>query len=280
MDIFVAKIDATTGHVSWGRQFGGAGDQVCESVAMDSSGNVIVAGNYNGTLHFGGGAADFSDVNDSSGDPELGKAILFVAKLDKDTGSAISAKTWGSAGRNDAFGLTVDKDDNIVVAGSLGGNIDFGGSPDISIVDQGLTDVFVVKLSSSLTPMWADSFGDKSNDQSAKSVATSSTGDVYIGGTFKGSLSSMTDSDPSNTTTDAYVLQLAAIDGAMVCAHQYGDGLGSQSISAITVARAATGSLADSVAIGGNFSSNLTGGSTTLSNDVASSAAFVARLVP
>ncbi|MGO9291968.1 MAG: hypothetical protein ACLQIJ_24825, partial [Polyangia bacterium] len=54
MDIVVAMIDAssTGGGVLWGRQFGGVGDQVCESLAMDSSGNVIMGGTYNGALSF------------------------------------------------------------------------------------------------------------------------------------------------------------------------------------------------------------------------------------
>ncbi|MGB8296251.1 MAG: hypothetical protein WCG85_12560, partial [Polyangia bacterium] len=44
----------------------------------------------------------------------------------------------------------------------------------------------------------------------------------------------------------------------------YGDAAGTQAVSAVTVATAATGALADSVMIGGSFQNTITLGSTTL----------------
>jgi hypothetical protein len=272
MDIVVAKIDASDGHVIWGEQFGGAGDQVCESVTMDSSGNVIIAGGYTGTLSFGGTASDFPVVDDTT------MALLYVAKLDGSTGAPITAQTWGTTGRVNAYSITVDKDDNIVVAGTMGADIDFGGGN--AITDLGATDAFVAKLTSSLAPVWAKSFGDATSDQGAKAVATSSTGDVYIGGSFVGSMGALGLTN-SNTATDAYLAQLVAADGSLKCAQQYGDTAGAQSVAAITVARTAIGSLTDSVAVGGSFSSSITFGSRTLITDgVGSSASYATRIAP
>lgn len=272
MDIVVAKVDAVTGNVLWGRQFGGSADQVCDSVTIANNGDVIIAGNYTGTLDFGGGIA-LPPVADTTA------GLVFVAKLASADGVPLAAATWGGSGRNNAYGLTVDASDNIVVAGSLNGNIDFGGG--ISIVNTGLTDVFALKLTSALAPVWATSFGDSVYDQSAKTVGVASGGDVFIGGSFKGTLGALGLTSASTTALDAFTAQLAAADGSVLCAKAFGDGPGAQSTSMLTVARTASGSLANSVMIGGAFSSDITLGATTLSTGSASLAAsYLSRLVP
>jgi hypothetical protein len=270
-DIVVAKIDAATGAVIWGKQFGGAGDQVCDSVAIDNDGDVIVAGGYSGTLSLGGIA-----LPPAANTPEL--ALLYVAKLNGATGEAVAARTWGSEGRSSAYGLTVDANGNIVVAGALGGSIDFGGG--ISIASHGLTDAFVVKLTPELVPVWAKSFGD-AQDQGVKSVGVSSKGNVFMGGSFQGSLGALGLASAGKTATNAFTAELAGVDGAVLAAHAYGDATGAQTVGVVTVARAATGRLADSTFVGGRFWGTLTFGSTSLTTDGPRSlTGYIARLFP
>jgi len=272
MDIVVAKIDAATGAVLWGKQFGGAGNQVCESVTIDNNGDVIVAGGYSGTLKFGGATSALPVQADTS------LALLYVARLDGTSGAPIAARTWGTAGRSNAYSVTVDASSNIIVAGVLGGDIDFGGG--ISITNAGWTDAFVVKLTSTLAPVWAKSFGDADFDQTARSVGVTSIGDVFIGGSFKGNLGTLGLTSTNQTTVDAFTAKLAASDGAVLDAHAYGDAAGAQAVSSIAVARTATGALANSVFIGGSFSSSITLMGTTLSTGSPSAwASFVARLI-
>jgi hypothetical protein len=273
MDIVVAKIDHT-GKVLWARQFGGAGDQICQSVTVDNNGDVIIAGNYNGTLSFD----TFSLPTVSN----ISVALLYVAKLNGSTGSVISAATWGTAGRIIPYGLTVDANSNIIVAGSLGGNIDFGSG--IAITDLGFTDAFVTKLKSSLVPLWAKAFGDVANDQRAMSVATSSSGDVYVAGLFVGSLGAMNLSSygpTGGTNLDVFVAELASADGSVLCTPEhYGAVDGTRKSASITVARAAADSLADAVTIAGTFSSSLGPTINLSTGDPNVSASFVARLSP
>jgi len=269
MDIVVAKIDGTTGAVIWGKQFGGAGDQICESVAIDNNGDVIIAGGYTGTLAFSG----FPVVADTSA------ALLYVAKLNGTTGAVTSAATWGTAGRTSAYGLTVDASSNIVVAGSLGANIDFGGG--ISITNLGLTDAFVAKLTTALVPVWAKSYGDAAFDQTAKAVGVASNGDVFVGGSFKGTLGALGLTSASTTALDAWTAQLASADGATLCAHAYGDAAGAQAVGNLTVARTATGALANSMMMSGGFSGAIVLGSATLDTGSASlTASYLTRLIP
>ncbi|HEX7505460.1 MAG TPA: hypothetical protein VF550_01730 [Polyangia bacterium] len=274
MDIIVAKIDGTTGQVIWGRQFGGAGDQICESVAVDNNGDVIIAGGYTGTLNFAGTTTALPVVSDTT------MALLYVAKLKSADGTGLVAQTWGTAGRTDAYALTIDAGNNIVVAGSLGGNIAFSGT--ISITDLGLTDAFVAKFTTALVPVWAKSFGDANFDQTAKAVAVSSAGDVFVGGSFKGSMGSLAITSASTTALDAWTVQLASADGSVICsAKAYGDAAGAQAVGAITQARTATGALANSVMMGGAFSSQIQLGTTLLDTGSASVAAsYITRVVP
>ena len=273
MDIVVAKIDAATGSVIWGKQFGGVGNQVCESVTIDNNGDVLLAGGYSGALSFGG--ISLPTVADAT------VALLYVARLNGATGAAMTAKTWGFAGRSNALGLTVDADGNVIVAGSLGGDVDFGGG--INITNLGWTDAFVVKLTPALAPIWAKSFGDADFDQQVKSVGVSSKGDVLIGGSFQGSLGTLglTSAGKTAASADAFTAELAKADGAVLSAHAYGDAAGAQAVSVVTVARSATGALANSTFIGGSFSSEITFAATTLNSGKPTFlASYVARLVP
>jgi hypothetical protein len=262
LDIVVAKIDAATGAVIWGKQFGGASDQICESVAIDNNGDVIIAGAYTGTLNFST-TVTLPVVSDST----LG--LLYVAKLSSANGTPLAAATWGSAGRSDAFALTTDASNNIVFGGSLGGNVDFGGG--VSITNAGLTDAFVLKLTSTLAPVWAKAFGDAAYDQNVQSLAVGSTGDVFIGGNFKGALTGLGLTAVSNSNLAAFTAQLSSSDGsprasssAGLCAFSYGVATGAQSVNSLVVAQTATGAAGDAVLMVGGFSSTITLGTTTL----------------
>ena len=269
MDIVVAVIDASNdpnsvGKVIWGRQFGGAGDQACESVAMDSAGNVAVAGNYNGTLFFDPtNTALQLDAGSTSG----ALALPFVAVLDPN-GTPVHAASWGTSGLSDVNGIAFDSSSpaNIVIGGSLGATITVTiNSQPVQVVDQGKTDGFVAKLNSSLVPQWAMSFGDALYDQKVHALALSSSGSVFIGGSFEGTLNGLNGlTSNGNATFDAFSAELSGADGSVVCAQPYGDADGTQKVFALTVASAATGPLADSVMIGGSFSNTIALGSTTL----------------
>jgi hypothetical protein len=276
MDIVVAVIDATStsgSGVLWGRQFGGAGDQVCESLAMDASGNVIMGGTYNGALSF--------DTHALPTVATSGLSLPFVAVLNS-SGVATAAATWGTTGISDIYGIAVDSSSNIVIGGAIGANITLGT---IALTDQGKTDAFVAKLNSSLVPQWAFSFGDASYDQAVKALAVSSTGDVYMGGAFEGTLNGLNGlADSGNSALDAFTAHLSGANGAILCAGEFGDAAGTQGVTAVTVASAATGALANAVTIGGSYSSSMTLGATsgtpiTLNTGSAGTAySFLARL--
>jgi len=274
-DIVVAKINAADGTVLWGRQIGGAGDQLCQSATIDNNGDVIIAGNYNDTLDFGGGML-----------PSVpsGSAFIYVAKLSGADGSYMADQGWGSTGRSDVNAISVDASNNILLAGDISGAVDFGNdanSNDVSIAHLGLTDAFVARLTSALVPIWGKSYGDAAHDQTVNGIAADSSGNVFIGGYYSGSLGALGLNSASPTSPDAFIAQLAGADGSMLCARSYGDLLGVQNIAGGGVVAGAAGGLANAVFVGGMYSSSMTFGSTTITTPGSGTQyPFVARLSP
>lgn len=265
-DLFVAKISLTSGTwgVTWGAQFGGKGDQVCESVAIDSAGNVLIAGNYSGDLF---GLPTVADISGTS-------ANLFMAKLNASSGTLASAKSWGGSGRSDAFALTVDKDGNVIMGGAIGSAITFDSH---TVAYAGLTDAFVAKFDSTLTNTWAISDGDAGYDQAVKAVATDSNGNVFISGAFKGNLPYLGLGDSThNGALDGFVATILPDGSKKDCAHAYGDANGAQSVSMLSVPRTATTNK-DAIFEAGAFTSTITFGSTTLTQSGTATNSFVVR---
>jgi hypothetical protein len=244
MDVVVAKLNAN-GSVAWGRQIGGVGDQLCESVAMDSNGDVLIAGNY-------GAGTPASFFTTSSPTPAAGTAFIYVAKLAGATGNVIAAQGWGTSGRSDVNAITAIDTSNILVAGSISGPVNFGGG--VSLAYLGLTDAYVAKLSVSgtaISGVWANAYGDAAHDQSANGVAAGSNGYIYVGGTYSGSLGALGLSSASATSPDGFTAELTSDGQTVKCAQTYGDAAGTQGVLTLGI------SSANKVYIAGSYSNSI-----------------------
>jgi hypothetical protein len=119
------------GPIVWAKRFGGAGLQRGHRVAASATGEVYVAGTFEGSIDLGG-------------TPLLaqGSTDVFVAKLDAG-GAHLWSFAFGDELGQQAYGLAVRSDGYVVVSGSFEGEIDFGGDP---LVSAGDSDGFVVAL--------------------------------------------------------------------------------------------------------------------------------------
>ena len=146
MAIFVANVSAATGLGMWAKSFGGAaGGGTATAVAVDSSGNIVVTGTFNGTVDFGDGPLT---ANGSTG--------VFVAKLDS-SGNILWSKAFGDAHVTSAtapVGVAVDASNNIAIAGQFDGSLDFGGG---ALTSKGSTDIFAVHLDTMGNHLWSRS---------------------------------------------------------------------------------------------------------------------------
>jgi len=129
-DVGLAKF-TTGGMPLWSKRFGAAGADIARGVAVDPFGTVTLAGDFTGSVNFGGAAALAS----------AGATDVFVAKYDA-MGTHLWSRKAGDAVAQVASGVAADGS-GVFVTGSFAGAINFGGG---ALTSAGMNDVFLVKL--------------------------------------------------------------------------------------------------------------------------------------
>jgi len=247
MDVVVAVLDAATGTLLWGRQFGGAGDQMCTAVAFDDAGDVLVAGTHAGTLSFPGVAA--------LAQPSGTNRWAFVAKLAGATGAVTAAANFGAAttSRVTPRAVSADASGNVLLAGQFQAALAFGAT---ALTGTGASlDIFAAKLTPALAPTWAVRLGGTGADD-GRAIGADSGGRVWVAGVIGGATTGIATLTPAGGT-DAFLLGLDAATGAKAFAAIYGDAQG-QEANCLAVARLAAGGEKDSIWMTGNFTSEIT----------------------
>ncbi len=150
-DLFVAKL-SSSGIATWSKRFGDASSQYAAEVEFDSSGNVFLAGLYEGVLNFGG--------DDLISDPNNEFADIYVAKLGTMDGGHGWSKTF--VAESPAYvHLAVGPSAEVVLAGQYQGLLDFGEGAHVSVDSS---DIFMAKFDFSGDLLWSKSFGDAGGD--------------------------------------------------------------------------------------------------------------------
>ena len=185
--------------------FGGTGNDVATGIAVDSSGNSYITGYFNGTVDFGGG-----DVT-SAGDSDI-----FVLKLDS-SGTFQWVKTFGGTSADFGIGIDVDSSENSYVTGHFSGTVDFGGG---DVTSAGNYDIFVLKLNSSGSFQWANSYGGTGFDY-GNAIGVDSSGNSFITGGFVGTVNFGGGNVTTAGNTDIFVLKLNS-SGTFQWANSYG----------------------------------------------------------
>lgn len=155
--------------VQWVDVFGGLSYHSAQAVAVDTSGNIWVAGSFVGAI-----------VLPQTTLTAAGNADVFLLKLDP-TGKPLWGKSFGAAGVSaHVNSLGVDSTGNVVLYGSIVGvgGLSFGGP---SILPSC---IYVAKLTSDGAHVWSKGFG---SSPAATALAITSAGDVVIGGYFQSS---------------------------------------------------------------------------------------------
>jgi hypothetical protein len=215
-DVFLAKLNRDGGHI-WSKKFGDGANQIGQSVAVDSHGNVALCGSFEGTLNFGSGEI-------ISG----GSTDIFLATFDA-TGKRRWDKRFGDSTGQECKSVAMDADGNLAITGTFNGWVNFGKG---QLTSAGSVDVFLAKFGSDGGILWNHGFGTTS-EQGGQSVAISPDGGVVLGGYFAGSinLGGGAFTDPGNTN-----IFLAKFDsmGTHVWSRSYGDAE-SQLLEGVTV---------------------------------------------
>lgn len=165
LDGFVFKLDPS-GNKMWARSFGDAGlQQQIRSVAIDpATDEVLIAGNFDGTL-------DFDGKQITTG----GQQDTFLAKLSKD-GNGVWAKRFGDGQNQYGSRLAIDPLGNVFIVGQYFGALDFGAG---NLFMNGSGDVYLARFDKDGNVSWAKSISSVVSAQPS-GLAVDGAGDVVI----------------------------------------------------------------------------------------------------
>lgn len=168
-DFFVAKFDGD-GNEIWVHDGGGSGNDSTLNVKTAPDGSIYIVGYFSSqTMNLG----SYSVTN-------AGGIDIFIAKYNA-AGSVQWLKSFGGSGYEQTEDIAIDGSGNIYIAG-------YYGSPELSfgsftLENQGINDIFVVKMDPDGNPVWAVSEGGDMFE-GATAISVKNEGEVYITGYF------------------------------------------------------------------------------------------------
>jgi hypothetical protein len=199
-DLFAVKYQPSGARL-WTRQLGVAGTSTTGlSAAVDSSGNLYVAGECGG---------------DFDGNTSNGSSDIVLVKFDP-TGTKLWSKQYGTASDDHLGGIAIDADDHLYLSGWSRGV--FPGQ-----TSAGAEDIVVLKLDTDGNVQWIRETGSSQTDEPT-SIAVDGDGNVLVAGYTTGVLNGPGNAgtfdmfvakfDPSGTYLWARQLGTPGIDNA------------------------------------------------------------------
>ena len=173
-NIFAARYDSLGQH-TWSRVLASADGYVNPlSMAVDAERNIVVVGQFRGTLDLGGLTLTSSFID------------AFAAKYDIN-GVLLWGKRFGISGpgENAANDVAIDANGDIVMIGTMAGSVDFGGGIIYSFLNS--SDVFLVKLDPAGGHVWSRTFGGL-DVQQGRHVVIDGQGHLKVCGHFSRSI--------------------------------------------------------------------------------------------
>lgn len=165
-------------------------------IVVDSEGGIYVVGTSEGSFGHQLNAASEQDV--------------FLTKFDSE-GNVVFSRLLGVSDGAEAFGLTVDSEDNVIIVGETNSEVASG-----DVIES--TDAFVTKISKRGDEVFRYQL-DKYSESGAYSVAVDSNDDIYVGGYTSGAVSSTSGHAGGQ---DALILKLSGSDGTLEDSNVFG----------------------------------------------------------
>jgi len=187
---YFAKLDAS-GNFIWAKQLIGVYDPSLtsfgatgKSIALDPSGNILLAGQFAGKVDFDCNGGTFYLIStdghgyiskyDNSGN------FLWARKSGEYSGG-VTTTAWTSAVASDAAG-------NVYYTGFFMGSVDFNTGPGDSVLTSiAIQDTYITKLTPSGSFSWVKQLGGQGTS-GAFCIVVDASGNIYTGGAFIGSV--------------------------------------------------------------------------------------------
>ncbi|TND09566.1 MAG: hypothetical protein FD123_1157 [Bacteroidetes bacterium] len=198
---YVGKLSAA-GTWLWVKTFGGNDVERDNDIALDSLGNVYVAGGFYRTRTFGPQTLT-STVNSRD---------IFVAKWDS-TGNFQWVVTAGDSLDDRANGICIDKAQNIYITGEFRDRVGFGTADTINNYGgPGGRDIFVAKLTTQGNWVWAQRAGATSGGDRGNAITTDHKGLLFVTGQMRGNVHFGNDTTVFCAAADTLQIFAACID--------------------------------------------------------------------
>jgi hypothetical protein len=224
---FVTKVNFTGEALLYSTYLGGSQADVAQSIQIDSSGNMYLAG-----YTF---SPDFPTVSPIQSKLQ-GGADAFVAKLNA-AGSALTFSTFlGGSADDRAYGLALDGSQNVYITGETGSTNFPTTSSAFQPALKGSSDAFICKLNSAGSSLLYSTYLGGTNADQGNAIAVTSAGVAYVTG-----FTQSTDFPTQNPVQAILGLSSNTYCGSAPCADAF-----------VTVLNAAGNALTYSTYLGGN----------------------------
>lgn len=190
-DVFVAVYDSSGAHI-WSDGFGAANEQRVSHVALDPSGNLLLAGSFRGSFTFGGPLLTAAGNSDA-----------YLAKLSP-SGAHLWSDRYGDDVSQYAMSVTAAADDSLIAVGRFEGTMDLGGNP---LVSAGAEDGFVGRFSAAGAHLQSLRFGNGPMER-CDDVAIDSSNRALLVGAFDGALDIFEPPLLATGQDDVFIIQL------------------------------------------------------------------------
>jgi hypothetical protein len=178
IDIFLLKLDEN-GNFLWAKQFGGIDYDYVYSLFHDTNNNILLSGSFRSVVDFDPGENEYI-LTASSSDP-------YILKLNENGEFLWVAPFQGSDSYYFAenFNTSMDRHGDIYTTGFFESTFDFdpGLNEYFLTTDDGLQSVFIVKLNSEGSFIWALKLGGP-GFALGFDVVVGTTGNIYTSGMF------------------------------------------------------------------------------------------------
>jgi len=225
-DVFIAKLSADGSTLVYATYLGGAGNDFGHSLAVDASGNVVVAGITNST-DFPVMSAFQSTFGGGSGECLSGDA--FIAKLNAN-GTALVYSTYLGGSNDDlASSVALDAASNVYLTGwtqSSDWETTSNALQDTLGGVFGARDAFIAKLNPTGSALVFSTFLGGSETDEASAIALDAANNVYVTGkTLSPDFPRMNPRQSElNGQQDAFIAKLEATGSALVYSTYHGGG--------------------------------------------------------
>ena len=178
-DIYVAKY-SSAGSLIWEKTFGGSYSDRAIDLAIGADQNILVTGQFFGTVSFGSITLT-SSANSKD---------IFIVKLDP-AGNVLWARKEGGNLAENAYGITVDHQNNVILTGQFQGSATIGTTNFTSAIDpntnQPSFDFFISKYDSNGNPLWSLN-GSAEYEDRGLAVAVDNQNNIFFTGQFSKTL--------------------------------------------------------------------------------------------